>query len=189
MILLVPAYNLQNSLVISSLLLVKHHASVCSTEQAIGSADHFKFVICHLLSRVVNDQQTDPIGFRETLELPGCVIVVCVAVIVGTLSDALQRVDYYKAGIGMLLHELVQLLGKAFSQLLGCNRKVKLFSSITAKHAEQPRLKSLIIILQRQIQNCALSHRITPQWLPGADMISDLRNQEGFPTFGAPANR
>ena len=51
------------------------------------------------------------------------------------------------------------------------------------EHAEHPALQPALVIFQSKIKDGSLVDFVAPQVLPGADMVGNLRHQEGLADF------
>ena len=84
----------------------------------------------------------------------------------------------------MFPDELFQLFIQAAADHLGAGGKVEGACPLHSEHSEHPALQTALVILQRQVENCPLMNLVSPQVLPGANMVGDLRHQEGLADFG-----
>ena len=52
-----------------------------------------------------------------------------------------------------------------------------------SKHSEHPALQAALVIFQSKIEDGSLVDFVAPQFLPGTDMVCDLRHQKGLADF------
>ena len=84
----------------------------------------------------------------------------------------------------MLPDESFQLLVKSLAYGLGLRCEVEIAGLLHPEHPGEPPLQPGVIILQRQIEDCALMHLVLPQRKPHRHMVGKLPHEEGLPHLG-----
>ena len=84
----------------------------------------------------------------------------------------------------MLPDESFQLLVKSLAYGLGLRCEVEIAGFLHPEHPGEPPLQPGVIILQRQIEDCALMHLVLPQRKPHRHMVGKLPHEEGLPHLG-----
>ena len=121
----------------------------------------------------MDDEHTQPELVRELLELPDDLVVVPVAVrLAAQLAHLLQRVDDDKTCVRVLAHELLKLRVEAAAELLRAYGKVQFLRTLYAEHPVHSSLQSLIAVLKREVEHCALVDFAVPELLSRGNVVS-----------------
>ena len=96
----------------------------------------------------------------------------------------MQGIHNNQLGITVFPDELFQLFIQATADHLGACGKVEGACPFHAEHSEHPALQSALVIFQSKIKDGALVDFVSPQVLPGTDMVGDLGHQKGLTDFG-----
>ena len=111
---LVAANNLQQSLVIDAAVLAQNHSAVSCAKQTIRAGNHLKGILCLLLARMMDDEQTDVVLIGNFLQFNTDVLVTgIVDFFIMTVADFLQGINNNQADIGIFIDEVCKLLFKA----------------------------------------------------------------------------
>ena len=179
LILLVSAGNVQRGLVCGALGFLQKKCSIRCTEQTICARDHIEHIVRFLLASVMHQDQTQSAAIGKAFQPGNDIVVAGVAVrFAADLTNLLQGIDDNEPGIRVLANKTLQLLVQSFPKLSRSCSKKELIRDFHIEHLIHPALETLVIILQRQIQNRSLPHRVIPERCPGTDMVGELRDQE-----------
>ena len=111
-------------------------------------------------------------------------IVAGIAVIIAYhLPDFLQGIHDNQLGVTVFPGKFFKLFIQTAADHLGTGSKVESVCPLHTEHAEHPALQTAFIIFQRKIEDCSLMNLVTPQILPSADMVSNLRHKKRFTDF------
>ena len=100
--------HVQNGAAVRPFLLLKKNGPVRRSHQAVGAGNHFKLVVCLLLSGVVYQQEADAAIIGKAFQLTHHLVIVGVAVLIPTsLPDFLESVNDNQLGVRVFPDELL----------------------------------------------------------------------------------
>ena len=190
LILLVAAHHINGGLQRGSLFLLHQQGTIGAAQQARGAGDHLKGVTGGLLPSVVDGQHADTVLICKLLELAHDLVVAGVAVrFAAHFPDFLHGVDDNELGVRVFLHEVFQLFVQTVPNFPGGGGEVQIRGIVHAIHHKHSVLDALEVILQREVEDCSLVDFATPQLLPGADMVGNLRHQKRLADLGSASEK
>ena len=134
---------------------------------------------------MMDGQNTDPVLISKLLDSADNLIVAGIAVrFAAYLTDLLHSVNDDEIGVRVLLHEILQPFIQPISNLSSGGGEVEVGGIVHTVHHKHPALDTLKIIFQRKVKYRPLMDFISPQILPGTDMVGNLSHQEGLADFG-----
>ena len=133
----------------------------------------------------MDGQNTDTVLISKLLDSADDFIVAGITVrFTAYLTDLLHSVNDDEIGVRVLLHEILQLFIQPIPNLSGGGGEVEVGGIVHTVHHKHPALNTLKIIFQRKVKYRPLMDFISPQILPGTDMVGNLSHQEGLADFG-----
>ena len=102
----VPSGAVKRGGVLSALTLAEDEVAVGSTAESGGAGDHVHGIIVIHLPQMVNQQNGDAVGIRNTLQCGEVTVVAGIRVcVIACGADALERVNDDQHCVGMLREE------------------------------------------------------------------------------------
>ena len=157
----------------AALLLYQRKAGIHRAADGRRARDAAEHIVGKLLSQMVDQQNGDAVGIRNTLQCGEVTVVICVGVVITGAADHLQRVDDDQHRVGVLNEECTELFLQTLTKGIAVGREVDVGGSVL-RDLEQAVLDAESGILQAEVERSALLHAHAP------DSFA-LRHRDGQP--------
>ena len=114
---------------------------------------------------MVDQQDGDAVGIRNTLQCGEVTVVICIGVVITGAADHLQRIDDNQHRVGVLNEECTELFLQTLTKGIAVGGEVDIGGGVL-RDLEQAVLDAEGGILQAEVERRALLHIHTPDLFP-----------------------